>query len=94
MAETEAAAPAAPAAPKIKTRKPRQRACDEKDAKGKMCAGHMKRYYHFSREIEALARQQAGLSAREPLELYRCHRCGTLYLPRKEESPRSFVLRY
>ena len=93
MAEAEATAPA-PAAPKIKTRKPRQRACDEKDAKGKLCAGHMKRYYNFSKEVEALARQQAGLGPRESLELYRCHRCGTLYLPLKEESPRSLVLRY
>ena len=93
MAEAEAAAPVPPA-PKIKTRKPRQRACDEKDAKGKMCAGHMKRYYDIPKETEALVRQQAGLSPRDSLELYRCHRCGTLYLPLKEELPRSFVLRY
>ncbi len=93
MAETEAAAPA-PAAPKIKIRKPRQRACDEKNEKGKMCAGHMKRFYDFSKETEALVRKQAGLGPKEPLELYRCHRCGTLYLPLKEESPRSYVLRY
>ncbi|MGH9863573.1 MAG: hypothetical protein ACRD35_09135 [Candidatus Acidiferrales bacterium] len=91
MAEAEAAAPAPL---KIKTRKPRQRACDEKTDKGKMCAGHMKRFYDFSKATEALARQQAGLGPREPLELYRCHRCGTLYLPLKQESPRSFVLRY
>jgi len=93
MPEAEAAAPA-PAAPKVKTRKPRQRACDEKSDKGKMCAGHMKRFYDFPKATEALARQQAGLGPREPLELYRCHRCGTLYLPFKEELPRSFVLRY
>ena len=91
MAEADAAAPAAA---KIKTRKPRQRACDEKDAKGKMCAGHMKRYYDFPKQTEALARQHAGLGPKEPLELYRCHRCGTLYLPLREELPRSFVLRY
>jgi hypothetical protein len=93
MAEAEAAAPA-PAAPRIKTRKPRQRACDEKTDKGKMCAGHLKRLYDIPRETEALARQHAGLGPREPVELYRCHRCGTLYLPLKEELPRSFVLRY
>lgn len=91
MAEADAAAPATP---KIKTRKPRQRACDEKDAKGKICAGHMKRYYDIPKETEALVRQQAGLGSRDSLELYRCHRCGALYLPLKEELPRSFVLRY
>lgn len=89
----EATAPTV-STPKIKTRKPRQRACDEKSAKGKLCAGHLKRYYDFSKEIESLARQQAGLGPKEPLELYRCHRCGTLYLPLREELPRSFVLRY
>ena len=93
MPEAEAAA-AVPSAPKLKTRKPRQRACDEKDAKGKICAGHMKRYYDFSKETEALVGKQAGLDSRQPLELYRCHRCGTLYLPLKQEQPRSFVLRY
>jgi hypothetical protein len=29
--------------PKIKTRKPKQRACDERNEKGKLCAGHLKR---------------------------------------------------
>ena len=31
------------ATPKIKTRKPKQRACDEKDDKGKLCNGHLNR---------------------------------------------------
>ena len=45
-----AAAPAAAVAaealagpPKVKVRAPRQRSCDEKDAKGKLCCGHLKR---------------------------------------------------
>jgi hypothetical protein len=48
MAEaTEQETPVTPG-PKIKVRKPRQRACDEKNAKGKMCAGHIKRYYDYA----------------------------------------------
>src|SRR5438552_19134339 len=38
------------ASPKIKTRKPKQRACDEKDEKGKLCNGHLKRYYDYPRK--------------------------------------------
>jgi hypothetical protein len=83
MAEETATAPARP---KLKTRKPRQRACDERDPKGKMCAGHLKRYYDYPKEVEALV----GTGA----ELYRCERCRTLYQPNPQELPRSFVLRY
>ncbi len=49
MADTTAPAPSAP---KIKTRKLRQRACDEKSPKGKLCFGHLKRSYDYPREIE------------------------------------------
>ena len=93
MGESETTAPAS-ATPKIKSRKPRQRACNEKDAKGKMCAGHLKRWYDFPKAIAAEVRQQRGGNPRIPLELYRCHRCGTIYLPLAEELPRSYVLRY
>jgi hypothetical protein len=68
---------------KVKDKKPGQRACDEKDAKGELCVGHLKRwyYYHplrlsFSAEQEE-ARKQFG----EDAELYRCERCHTLYRP-------------
>lgn len=76
----------APADAKIKTRKPRQRACNEKSPKGKLCAGHLKRYYDYPKRLEGRLGQGA--------EVYRCHRCGTLYLPLTEELPRSYVLRY
>ena len=33
--------------PKVKTRKPKQGACDEKNEKGKLCAGHLKRWFEF-----------------------------------------------
>ena len=75
-----------PSAPKIKTRKPKQRACDEKDAKGKLCAGHLKRWYDYPKEIAALIGSKA--------EIYRCEFCKTLYKPDLSEMPHSFILRY
>ncbi len=75
-----------PAVPKIKVRKHRQRSCDEKDAKGKLCAGHLKRWYDYPKEIEKLVGPKA--------EIYRCEFCKTIYLPDPEQMPHSFTLRY
>jgi hypothetical protein len=69
---------------KVKRRFPRMRACNEKDAKGKLCAGHLKRWYFFGDEIK----QQFGAAA----EIYRCERCKTLYLPPVDEEPRTGTL--
>jgi len=83
------AAPVAEAAPveqKIKVRKPKQRSCDEKDAKGKLCAGHLKRWYDFPKDVEA----RIGAGA----EIYRCEFCKTLYKPDPKQMPHSFTLRY
>lgn len=80
------AAASAPAPPKIKTRKLRQRACDEKDAKGKVCCGHLKRWYDYPREVEAIIGKGA--------EIYRCEKCHTLFQPNPAELPRSSVMRY
>jgi hypothetical protein len=44
----------ASAVPKIKTRKPKQRACDEHNEKGKLCAGHLKRWYDLTPEVAAI----------------------------------------
>ena len=71
---------------KVKIRLPRQRACNEKDAKGKMCAGHLKRWYFFGDEVK----QKYGASA----EIYRCEHCQALYLPNPEEAPRTRTLAY
>jgi hypothetical protein len=81
------AAPVAevPAQQKIKVRKPRQRACDEKDEKGKFCFGHLKRWYDYPKEIEALVGHHA--------EIYRCEFCKTLYKPNMAEMPHSYTLR-
>jgi len=78
--------PAVASAPKLKTRKPKQRACDEKDAKGKLCAGHLKRWYDYPQEIAALIGPAA--------EIYRCEFCKTLYRPDPAQQPNSYTLRY
>jgi len=86
---TSAVAPVAPAEnapPKIKVRAPRQRACDEKDAKGKPCFGHLKRYYDYPKEI-------AELVGGPHVELYRCEFCKTLYKPNMAEMSQSYTLR-
>jgi hypothetical protein len=69
---------------KVKRRLPRMRACNEKDAKGKLCAGHLKRWYFFGEEV----RKQFG----EDAEIYRCEHCKTLYLPAPDEQPRTGTL--
>jgi len=80
------AAETAPPEMKIKVRKPRQRACDEKDAKGKLCGGHLKRWYDYPKEVE----KKIGKGA----EIYRCEFCKTLYKPDPKQMPHSFTLRY
>lgn len=71
---------------KVKRRILKQRACNEKDAKGKLCAGHLKRWYFFGDEVKQLYGENA--------EIYRCERCKTLYLPNPEEEPRSGTLAF
>jgi hypothetical protein len=77
---------------KIKTKKPRQRSCDEPDpkanlpAKGKICCGHLKRWYDYPPEVEQLVGKGA--------EIYRCEICKTLYRPDLHERPRSYTHRY
>jgi hypothetical protein len=86
VAAAPAAEPEAPAAPKIKPKKPTMRACDEKDAKGKLCCGHLKRWYDYPKEIEALVGKKA--------EIYRCEFCQTIYKPGHTQAPRSYTIRY
>jgi hypothetical protein len=71
---------------KVKRRIPRMRACNEKDEKGKLCAGHLKRWYFFGDEV----RDKFGADA----EIYRCEHCHTLYLPNLQEQPRTGTLSY
>jgi len=86
MAEAAPISITSPPAIRIKTKKPRQRACDEKDAKGKTCVGHLKRWYEYPEEIARVVGKGA--------EIYRCERCKTLYQPDPNELPRSYVHRY
>ena len=91
-APTEKATPEPPASeeesrgPKIKQRRPKQRACDEKNPKGKLCMGHLKRWFDYPADIE----EQFGAGA----EIYHCERCQTIYMPDSNELPRSYTLRY
>jgi hypothetical protein len=78
--------PAPSAAPRIKEKRPTQRACDEKNEKGKVCCGHLKRWYDYPPEIEKLIGKKA--------EIYRCEFCQTLYKPDLAEMPHSYTLRY
>jgi hypothetical protein len=81
------AAPAEPAGPpKIKVRKHKQRSCDEKNEKGKLCAGHLKRWYTYPESVQALIGQHS--------EIYRCEFCHTLYRPDPAQLPHSYTLRY
>ena len=69
---------------KVKYKKPLQRACNEKDAKGKLCGGHLKRWYYTVDVVEQScgdAKQAYGDNG----EVYRCEHCKTLYLPTAEE---------
>jgi hypothetical protein len=63
----------------VKEKQRGQRACDEKNAKGEMCCGHLKRW--FTPDAETLKQ----LGANGNLELYRCERCHALYRPAPED---------
>ncbi len=71
---------------KVKQRILRMRACNEKNEKGQLCCGHLKRWFGFGDEVK----QKFGESA----EVYRCERCHTLYLPNPEEPPRTRTLAF
>ena len=62
----------------LKEKKSGQRACDQNDAKGKLCLGHLKRWYKPSDE----ATKEFGKDA----EIYRCERCHTLYRPAADDT--------
>jgi hypothetical protein len=86
VAAAAALAAASKAEPKLKTRKPKQRACDEKDEKGKLCAGHLKRWFEYPPEIAAMVGKGA--------EIYRCEFCQTLYRPDPLQQPNSYTVRF
>jgi hypothetical protein len=70
---------------KVKIKKPGQRACNEKNEKGKFCGGHLKRWFYASDVLEkecGCAEKAWGPDA----EVYRCEFCNTLYLPNPEDA--------
>ena len=74
---------------KVKRRTLYMRACNEKDAKGKLCTGHLKRWYGFGDEV-----RRAAAAAGDDPEIYRCEHCKTLYLPAEGEPARSGTLSF
>ena len=69
---------------KVKVKKAGQRACNEKDAKGKFCGGHLKRWFYTKDSVERECgdiEKAWGADA----EVYRCENCKALYLPHPEE---------
>jgi hypothetical protein len=70
---------------KVKIKKAGQRACNEKNEKGKFCGGHLKRWFYTADVIEQAcgdAEKAWGADA----EVYRCEHCQTLYWPHPEEA--------
>jgi hypothetical protein len=70
---------------KVKTKKAGQRACNEKNEKGKFCGGHLKRWSYWIDVLEQACgdvEKAWGPNA----EVYRCEHCQTLYLPNPEEA--------
>jgi hypothetical protein len=69
---------------KVKIKKPGQRACNEKNEKGKFCGGHLKRWFYAADVLE----QECGCVEKvwgPNKEVYRCEFCHTLYLPNPED---------
>ena len=65
---------------KVKVKKAGQRACNEKDAKGKFCGGHLKLWFYMKDVVERECgdiEKAWGPNA----EVYRCENCKALYLP-------------
>lgn len=83
----EASAPEVPQLPnhKVKIKKAGQRACNEKNEKGKFCGGHLKLWAYVS---DAVERECGDIEKAwgKNAEVYRCENCKALYLPHPGES--------
>jgi hypothetical protein len=65
---------------KVKMKKAGQRACNEKDEKGEICGGHLKRWFYSADVLERECGDIEKAWGRDR-EVYRCEICRTLYLP-------------
>jgi len=70
---------------KVKVKKTGQRACNEKNEKGKFCGGHLKRWSYWTDVIEQ-ACGDVEKAWGPDAEVYRCEHCQTLYLPNPTEA--------
>jgi hypothetical protein len=70
---------------KVKIKKAGQRACNEKNEKGKFCGGHLKRW-SYSQDVIEQACGDAEKAWGPNAEVYRCEHCRTLYLPSPDEA--------
>jgi len=70
---------------KVKFKRPGQRACNEKNEKGKFCGGHLKRWF-YSSDVAEQACGDAQKAWGKDAEVYRCEHCRTLYLPNPEDA--------
>jgi hypothetical protein len=70
---------------KVKVKKAGQRACNEKNEKGKFCGGHLKLWSYAKDAVERECgdiEKAMGPNA----EIYRCENCKALYLPHPGET--------
>jgi len=65
---------------KVKYKKAFQRACNELDAKGKLCGGHLKRWFYSFDTVECACGDVERAWGKNA-EVYRCGHCKTVYLP-------------
>lgn len=70
---------------KVKVKiKPGQRSCNEKNEKGKLCAGHLKRWF-YTADVREQACGDVERALGPDAVLYRCEHCKTLYFPHPDE---------
>jgi hypothetical protein len=84
VATVEAIAPPQLPKHKVKIKKLQQRSCNEKDAKGKLCGGHLKRWFYTTDVLEQACGDVESAWGRDA-EVYRCEHCKTLYLPNPDD---------
>ena len=70
---------------KVKVKKAGQRACNEKDEKGKFCGGHLKRWF-YAQDVKERACGCIEKAWGAEAEVYRCENCKALYLPTPDEA--------
>ena len=70
---------------KVRVKKAGQRACNEKDAKGKFCGGHLK-LWAYTKDVVERECGDIEKAWGPKAEVYRCENCKTLYLPTPGET--------